>query len=430
MWNSKYLKSIISAFLPPFAEIIELETPLKEPAVRTADLDGDSILEVIGAFYWHGENYIIVLKCYYGTWQVVNIIKGKGYNITYFGTAPVTGKYKNNLVVGWQVASIWSDLSVYEWTGSGLKDLITGNKYYSMIEVRDIEKEDGLYELALWIHDTGNAYRVEIFRWSGDKFILAFDVYPHYFKKVERYYKKILKEKNSTTYWYYLADAQMKIGNTEEALKSIDKALSFEYPYPSKEELMKLREELMKLRNQLCKYESFVNKDEIGLSSIKYICSETQRDIKLEKALIKEFQLDKYQERARYYYNKVDLDEDGKPEIFAYLVGSYLCGTGGCSAAIFKEKNENYHLLARFSIVNNPVIISDSKTRGYKDIVMNVYGGGIVPFFARLKYDGTTYPSNPSIQPKVEPGTKLDGVAIVADDIGVSPGIALNIFNN
>ncbi|WP_209125445.1 hypothetical protein [Alkalihalobacillus sp. BA299] len=31
--------------------------------------------------------------------------------------------------------------------------------------------------------------------------------------------------------------------------------------------------------------------------------------------------------------------------------------------------------------------------------------------------------SNTSIQPKVEPDTKLDGVAIVANDIGESPGI-------
>jgi hypothetical protein len=380
MWNIKYLVGIIRSFLPPYAEIIQLDTAENEPAVGTADLDGDGILEVIGAFYWHGENYIIVLKYYYGTWQVVNIVKGKGYNITYFGAAPITSKYKNNLVVGWKVATKWSDLSLYDWKDNGLQDLIVGNKYYSMIEVKDIEN-DGLHELALWIHD------------------------------------------NSTTYWYYLADAQLKIGNTEEALKSIDKALSFEYPYPSKEELMKLR-------NQLCKYESFVNQDDLDLSSIEYICSETQRDIKLEKALIREFLLDKYQDRARYYYNKIDIDDDGKPEIFAYLVGSSFCGTGGCSAAIFKEKKNNYYLLARFSIVKNPVIISDSKTKGYKDIIMNVYGGGIVPFFARLKYDGTTYPSNPSIQPKVEPGTKLAGVAIVADDIGISPGIELNSFND
>ena len=426
MWDSRYLMDIIKRFLPPFSEVIILEKPLKTPAVAMVDLDGDGILELVGAYNWQGENYIIVLKYYYGTWKVIDIVKGKGYNITYFGFAPITSTYKNNLVVGWQVASIWSDLSVYEWTEMGLNDLIDGNKYYSMIEIKDMKStqgRDGIYELALWIHDTGDAYKVEIYRWKGDNFTLALDVYPYYFKKVENYYKELLRDTNSTTYWYYLAEAQIKIGNTKEARESIDKALSFQYPYPS-------REELMELRRQLCEYQPFVNEDEIDLSSIKYACSETQRDIKLEKALIKEFELDRYQDSTRYYYNKVDLNGDGIPEIFAYVVGPYVCGTGGCSAVIYKQEGEEYNLLARFSLVNNPIIISKNKTKGYRDIIMNVYGGGIESFFALLKYDGTSYPSNPSTQPKVEPETKVEGIAIIADDISKNPGIKLEASND
>ncbi|NBI07674.1 hypothetical protein [Senegalia massiliensis] len=181
------------------------------------------------------------------------------------------------------------------------------------------------------------------------------------------------------------------------------------------------------IRDDKCRYKPFVNQDQIDLSSIEYICSETQRDIKLEKALIKEFNLDRYKDNIRYYYNKIDLDGDGIPEIFVYLVGSLVCGTGGCSAAIFKQENGKYKLLTRFSLVNNPVIISNSKTNGYKDIIMNVYGGGIKEFFALIKYDGITYPSNPSIQPKLEPDTKVDGIAIVADNIAENPGIKLFI---
>lgn len=421
MWNTGYLMNIVRLFLPPFAELIILEKPFKIPAVGMVDLDRDGVLEIVGAYNWRGENYIIVLKYCYGTWQVLDTIKGKGYNITYFGAAPITSKYKNNLIVGWQVASIWSDLSVYEWTDMGLSDVIDGNRYYSMIELADIKStqiRDETYELALWIHDTGDAYRVEIYRWEGDKFSLALDVYPYYFKKVENYYKDLLKEKDSTTYWYYLADAQIKTGNTTEALKSIDRALSYEYPYPS-------IEELMGLRRQLCEHQPFVNQDEIDLSSIEYICSETQRDIKLEEALIKEFDLEQHKDSIRYFYNKVDLDGDGTPEIFAYIVGPNVCGTGGCSAVIYKQEDKDYDLFAKFSLVNNPVIISNNKTKGYRDIIMNVYGGGIESFFALLKYDGSTYPSNPSIQPKVESGTKVEGVAIIADDISKNTGIKL-----
>ena len=56
---------------------------------------------------------------------------------------------------------------------------------------------------------------------------------------------------------------------------------------------------------------------------------------------------------------------------------------------------------------------------------MYVSGGGIESFFARIKYDGMTYPSNPSIQPKIMPGTKLEGIGIIADDISGNLGIEL-----
>lgn len=163
-------------------------------------------------------------------------------------------------------------------------------------------------------------------------------------------------------------------------------------------------------------------------NSIDYVYSETERDIKLERALVKELALEKDEDNVRYYYNKVDLNEDGKPEIFAYLVGSPVCGTGGCSAVIFKQENEQYTVLSKFTLVNNPVIISNSKTKGYRDIIMHVSGGGIESFSALIRYDGTTYPSNPSIQPKVMPGTKVNGIAIIADDITKSPGIELRVL--
>jgi tetratricopeptide (TPR) repeat protein len=425
MWCGENLFDTIKNVLPPMAKIVVLEKTYKRPAVVMVDLDGDGVLELVGAYYWQGENYIVVLKYYYNDWYVADTIKGKGYIITYFETAPITNRIGNNLIVGWQVGAIWSDLSVYKLTGTALKDLIVGNRYYSMLDVEDIESaegKDGIYELALWSHDTGKAYKVEIYRWKDNKFILALDVYPYYFKKVVNYYEKLLKEKDSTTYWYYLADAQIKIGNTQEAVKSIDKALSFEYPYPSREELIRLKEQILQHR-------TFSNQNGIDFSSIKYIYSETEKDVKLEKALVKAFELEQYEDNVRYYYNKVDLNEDGNPEIFAYLVGSPVCGTGGCSGAIFKQENGEYRLLSTFSLVNNPVIVSNSKTNGYRDIIMHVFGGGIESFFARVKYDGTTYPRNPSIQPKVEWDTKEDGIAIIADDITKNPGIKLENIN-
>ncbi|MDV3427899.1 MAG: tetratricopeptide repeat protein [Bacillota bacterium] len=422
MWNCIYIQDTINKLLPSMSQIIMLDKPYRRPAIMLADLDGDGVPELICAYYYQGEKYIIVLKHSYDGWYAADTAKGKGYNITYFGAVPVTNGKGRNLIVGWQVGSIWSDLSVYEWTDKGLRDLITGNKYYSMMEAEDMEGtkwKDGIYELALWIHDTGDAYRVEIYRWENNKFILAQDVYPYYFKKVANYYKKLLREKDSTTYWYYLADAQIKTGNLEEALNSIDKALAAKYPYPSREELIRLKKQILQER-------SYSNQQVIDFSSIKYIESETEKDIKLEEALVEAFNLDQSEGKVRYYYNKVDLNEDGIPEVFVFLTGPFVCGTGGCSGAVFKQEDDEYKLLSSFSLVRNPVIISNTKTNGYRDIIMYVSGGGVESFYAWVKYNGSVYPGNPSVQPMVELGTKVNGIAVIADDISKNSGIEIS----
>ena len=169
--------------MPPTAQIALLKVPYERPAIEFIDMDGDSVSEIVYAYYWQGEYYIMLLKYYDNAWKVLDTVKGKGYNITYFNQAPITSKDKNNLIVGWQVGAIWSDLSVYELQDNKLKDLVNVNKYFSKIEVEDMQStkgKNGTYELALWKHDTGEAYEVEIYRWLDNKFELALDAkYPY-----------------------------------------------------------------------------------------------------------------------------------------------------------------------------------------------------------------------------------------------------------
>lgn len=163
--------------------------------------------------------------------------------------------------------------------------------------------------------------------------------------------------------------------------------------------------------------------DNIDVSNITYKTSETEKDVKLEKAIRKFYDIKPDEEiDSRYYYNKVDLNGDDKPEIFVYLVGSYFCGTGGCSAVIFESTEDEYKLISNFTIVNSPVVISENKTNGWNDIIMNVYGGGAESFYAQMKFDGKKYPLNPSMQPAFE-GTEMKGTAIIANDITVNNGI-------
>ncbi|GAA0178763.1 hypothetical protein SH2C18_17560 [Clostridium sediminicola] len=172
--------------------------------------------------------------------------------------------------------------------------------------------------------------------------------------------------------------------------------------------------------NNLLNFESMQGLD---LTELNYIPSEMTRDPKLEEAFAKVYDLKPGVDKLRYYYNRIDLNGDEKPETFVYLVGPSVCGTGGCSALIFESQKDEYKPVSRFTLVNNPIIISKNKTNGWNDIIMDVYGGGIERFFSELKYDNYTYPLNPSVQPKVKEGTKIQGTAIISDDITKNSGI-------
>lgn len=235
-------------FLPPGATILELPEPQDRPAVLLADIDGDHINEVIGAYRFEEQNYILILKKMNDQWLPLIHIKGKGYGISDLMAAPVTHNWMSTLIVGWQIGSMWSELDLLQWTNSGFVRLPTNNIVYSKLEVEDMPGQyglDGQYELAVWTHDTGEAYKVEVYRFSEDGLTSAKDVYPYYFKKVEAYYEELLQANDYSYYWYYLADAQKKVGDIEQNLTSIDKALSFRSPYPSREELLDKKQQVL-----------------------------------------------------------------------------------------------------------------------------------------------------------------------------------------
>lgn len=166
------------------------------------------------------------------------------------------------------------------------------------------------------------------------------------------------------------------------------------------------------------------NVDGIRFRALNYELSETRSHQWLEQAIRRELP---GVANVRYLYNSIDLNGDGRDEKLVYLVGSSTCGTGGCTMLIFRATGQGYSLISRHTIVNNPIVVSTKKTKGWRDIVLFVAGGGAKPSYHTLKFDGSAYPSNPSTAPQVSPGTIISGTAIIADQI--SPGVGIVLSN-
>jgi len=100
---------------------------------------------------------------------------------------------------------------------------------------------------------------------------------------------------------------------------------------------------------------------------------------------------------AHYFSAAVDLNGDGKKEVVAHVAGPMVCGTGGCTAFVFTPATEGYRVMARIRVVNVPILVSSNTTQSGRNLVVRIAGGGIKGGYSELKFDGTTYPLNPTV---------------------------------
>jgi hypothetical protein len=114
--------------------------------------------------------------------------------------------------------------------------------------------------------------------------------------------------------------------------------------------------------------------------------------------------------------------DDGGYDIVAYISGRDFCGSGGCDFVILEPENGAFRVLGDLTITNTPIVQLPASSHGHPDLAVEVSGGGIQPgYAARLRFDGKTYPDNPSVPPaepmKGEPkGKVLIGGSIFAEN--------------
>ncbi len=135
------------------------------------------------------------------------------------------------------------------------------------------------------------------------------------------------------------------------------------------------------------------------------ILSETARDVELERAILQantyydSRSIEIFGSYARYFYNKIDLNGDNKPEVLVHVVGPTFCGTGGCTTLIFKSVGQNYKLVSEITVSRLPIIVTNQKTNGWNDLILNARGGGRGSTgnsgLYLVRFNGRTYPDAP-----------------------------------
>ena len=148
------------------------------------------------------------------------------------------------------------------------------------------------------------------------------------------------------------------------------------------------------------------------------VYAETQPNKDLEEKMIEYLQIpNEYLDETKYYYNYVDLNSDGKEEIFTVVMGPYTSGSGGSMALyMVQDDTGEWQVQQEFTLIQTPVIVSDKATNGNKDLIVMNSGGGAEGNYVVLTYQDGKYTT-------VNEGTVIQGLegitgkAIISNDI-------------
>ena len=254
--------NIVKKFLPKNSQIVTSSDTKDGENILLKDLDNDGRIEIVSAYKSIGQSdkiNIMVLKRIGNNWTKVLDEPGQGFSADIALTADIDGDGKDEVLLGRRLGVTAGQLSVYkwnnntldkipiEWNNDALGKMPIGDIYYSKLDIVDIPGKD-MKAVAVWNHDTGDAYMIDVLKLNGKTFESAEDLCPDYFTQtVVPYYEQKVKEMpKAGLYWYYLADSQIKAGDKEAALKSIEKGLNVNTGYPSQEEFNKLKEKASK----------------------------------------------------------------------------------------------------------------------------------------------------------------------------------------
>lgn len=161
--------------------------------------------------------------------------------------------------------------------------------------------------------------------------------------------------------------------------------------------------------------------DDLDLSKVEFINYESIRDEEIEMAIKTYMDKDELG-RLEYFYNSLDLNNDGREEKIVYLIGEYVSGTGGSTTLIL---DEDYNLINDISLTRTPMIVDKNRTNGWNDLIMMVAGGGGESQLVRLEFDGEGYPRNPSVEAALGED-RVEGVEILGGEVELGRGAKIN----
>lgn len=92
-----------------------------------------------------------------------------------------------------------------------------------------------------------------------------------------------------------------------------------------------------------------------------------------------------------------DLDDDGRADLLMLLQGGEDCATASCTLLVFRNEPRQYRLVSEILQTRTPISVSPRVTQGWHDLLVNIDDAGFEAGTVALQFNGTQYPSDPSL---------------------------------
>ncbi|MDV4151279.1 hypothetical protein R0131_10540 [Clostridium sp. AL.422] len=175
-------------------------------------------------------------------------------------------------------------------------------------------------------------------------------------------------------------------------------------------------------RNKSSNYRRELIDKKYDFSKVDFIEADYNPNLKIERAIEKEFSLKPNVDKLTYLYNRVKLKNTPKYQIMVYLEGPKFCSDRGGTLIILEEKNNEYVVTSKIKDIIPPIIISENINGEYNDLIVRLIKKDKYDFRV-LKYNGNSYPMYPLNEEKLQVGIKVEGTAVISDDLFYRKGI-------
>lgn len=128
-------------------------------------------------------------------------------------------------------------------------------------------------------------------------------------------------------------------------------------------------------------------------------------------------------DNGHYGYNLIDLNGDGIDDALVLLTGSNFCENTDCTLLVAKgEAGGKYTVHSMIEFIGAPILVAESSTKGWRDIVTQVFDEAGTATTMKLAFDGRKYPDGPKAAgaKPLEKPAKVTGYLMNAGNSGLN----------